>query len=69
MEDIPILPSAEGSTGFNAKYLPDGVLAMTVFLKPPGGTHPEPQGIAYIPEPNRKERLETQAVFQLKRLK
>ena len=37
--------------------LPDGVLAMTVFLKPPGGTHPEPQGITYIRGPNNKEPL------------
>ena len=31
------------------------------------GTHPEVQGITYIPGPNNKEPLKNQAIFQLKR--
>ena len=41
--------------GTMPNILPDWVLAITVFLKPPGGIHQEPQDIAYIPELNNKE--------------
>ena len=47
--------------------LPDGVLAMTVFLKPPGETHPEPQGITYIRGPNNKELLKISGNFSTKK--
>ena len=40
---------------------------MTVFLKPPGGTHPEPQGITYIRVPNNKEPIKISENFSTKK--
>jgi len=43
------------------------VLDITVFLKPPGGIHPEPQDIAYFPELNNKEALKISGNFSNKK--